>query len=68
MPKQKSGNFDQGKYVAGYMRENIKQVKVSLNKNKPEDMKLYEWLRTRPQGASGYLKELARADMAKNNL
>lgn len=65
MPRQKSGEFDQNKYVADYMREKIKQVKVSLNKTKQDDIDIIEWLDRQPEGASGYIKRLIREDMAK---
>ena len=68
MPNQKSGNFDQGAYVAGYMREKIKLVKVSLNRTKPEDIQIMEWLDNRPEGASGYIKRLIREDMERSKL
>ena len=63
MPRVKSGSFDQGKYIVQYMNENIKHVKVSLNKNKPEDAVLIEWLNSRAEGASAYIKNLIRADI-----
>lgn len=63
MPRQKSGDFDQNKYVAGYLKNNIKLVHVSLNRTKPEDMRILEWLQKQPEGASGYLKRLILKDM-----
>ena len=66
MPKLSNGSFNQGKYVADYMREKIWQVHVSLNKTKPEDIQMHEWLTSRPEGASGYIKRLVREDMKKS--
>ena len=63
MPRQKSGEFDQNKYVAGYLKNNIKLVHISLNKTKEEDRRILEWLQNRPEGASGYLKKLILKDM-----
>ena len=55
--------FDQTKYVEGYLRKNIKQVRVSLNKRNDADV--IEWLKEQPS-ASGYIKRLIRMDMEKN--
>ena len=63
MPRKKSGLFDQSKYVQQYMKDNIKQVKVSLNKNKPDDMQMIAWIAQQQEGASGYIKRLIREDM-----
>ncbi len=63
MPRQKSGGFDQGKYVAGYIKENIKVIKLSLNKTKPEDQEIIDWIESQEEAASPYLKRLVKADM-----
>ena len=55
--------FDQTKYVEGYLKENIKQVRVSLNKR--HDADIIEWLEEQGN-ASGYIKRLIRTDMEKN--
>ena len=55
--------FDQTKYIEGYIKENIKQVRVSLNKR--HDADVIEWLGKQPS-ASGYIKRLIREDMTKN--
>ena len=65
MPKQKSGEFDSNKYVAGYLKQNIKLVHISLNRTKEPDQKILEWLQKQPEGASGYLKRLILQDMNK---
>ena len=52
--------FDQTKYVEGYLKTNIKQVRVSLNKQYDAD--IIEWLKKQPS-ASGYIKRLIREDM-----
>ena len=65
LPRKKSGDFDSNKYVVQYMKENIVHVKVSLNKSKPDDVKMMEWIKEQPEGASGYLKRLIRKDMAQ---
>jgi hypothetical protein len=63
MPRKKSGNFDQSKYIVGYIHDNIKHIKVSLNKTKPDDMQMIAWIAQQPEGASGYIKRLIRDDM-----
>lgn len=55
--------FDQTKYIEGYIKENIKHVRVSLNKRNDADV--IEWLGKQPS-ASGYIKRLIREDMTKN--
>ena len=65
MPRKKSGNFDQGKYVVGYIHDHIKHIKVSLNKTKPDDMQMIAWIAQQPEGASGYIKRLIWEDMNK---
>lgn len=63
MPRKKSGNFDQSKYIVGYIHDHIKHIKVSLNKTKPDDMQMIAWIAQQPEGASGYIKRLIREDM-----
>ena len=65
MPRQKSGNFDQTKYIVEYIHDNIKHIKVSLNKTKPDDMQMIAWIAQQPEGASGYIKRLIKEDMSK---
>lgn len=62
MPKTKSGNFDQNKYVLEYMKQNISHMTVSINRSKEADVELAKWIRSQPEGVSGYLKRLARED------
>ena len=63
MPRKPSGLFDQSKYIQQYIHDNIKHIKVSLNKNKPEDMQMIAWIAQQEEGASGYIKRLIREDM-----
>lgn len=46
-----------------YLKENIKLVNFSLNRRKPEDMEMLEWLNSREEGISAYVKSLIRRDM-----
>lgn len=52
--------FDQTKYVEGYLKTNIKQVRVSLNKK--HDAEMIAWLE-KQGNASGYIKRLIQEDM-----
>lgn len=54
--------FNQTKYIEGYLRNNIKQVRVSLNKK--HDADIIAWLE-KQGNASGYIKRLIREDMSK---
>lgn len=54
--------FNQTKYIEGYLRNNIKQVRVSLNKK--HDADIIAWLK-KQGNASGYIKRLIREDMSK---
>lgn len=52
--------FDQGKYVQQYIKDNIRQVRLTLNQKTEQD--LIDWLDQQPN-KQGYLKQLIRADM-----
>ena len=54
--------FDQTKYIESYLKDHIKQVRVSLNKKHDADM--IAWL-AKQGNASGYIKRLIQADMDK---
>lgn len=66
MPKQKSGGFDQKKYVNDYIKSKIVYRKMNFNNSKPEDMRMVEWIDAQPEGVSNYLKRLVMADMNKH--
>lgn len=57
--------FNQAEYVKRYQRENRIEKKVTFNRNDPDDMRLLEWLTTRPGGMVRYIKTLIRSDMEK---
>jgi hypothetical protein len=52
--------FDQGKYVQQYIKDNIRQIRLTLNQKTEQD--LIDWLDQQPN-KQGYLKQLIRADM-----
>ena len=55
--------FNQAEYIKQYQREQRIEKKVTFNRNNPEDMKLLEWLTSRPEGMVKYIKRLIRSDM-----
>ena len=63
MPRKASGNFDQGKYVQQYMKENVTVKKVVFNKR--DETELLEWANRSPGGFSAYVKRLILEDMNK---
>lgn len=69
MPRQKSGNFDQKKYMTKYVKENVEYCRINFKKSDPDDMAVKEWLMTFKgkgnEGISNYIKRLVRADMGK---
>lgn len=46
-------------------RKKVKQLTVRFYPNSEEDDALYEWLKSRPEGASPYIKALVAADMKR---
>lgn len=55
--------FDQAEYIRRYHREQRIEKKVTFNRNNPDDMKMLEWLASRPGGMVQYIKSLIRSDM-----
>ena len=48
-----------------YLKANIKLVNFSLNKRSPQDMEMLEWLKSREEGISAYVKSLIKRDMTE---
>jgi hypothetical protein len=63
MPRKKSGNFDQQKYIREYQSQFVKCKKAVFNTQNPDDVKMMEWIDSQPEGASSYMKRLVKADM-----
>ena len=58
--------FNQGQYTQQYIKENIRQIRFTLNQRTEQD--LIDWMDQQPN-KQGYLKQLIRADMeSKRNL
>jgi len=60
--ENRPGKYDKKEYDRQYAKENLQQIKFSLNKETDAD--ILEWLSKQPNKA-GYLKELIRKDMAE---
>lgn len=52
--------FNQGQYTQQYIKENIRQIRFTLNQRTEQD--LIDWMDQQPN-KQGYLKQLIRADM-----
>lgn len=57
--------FDKSKYDQEYARKNVIRKHIPFNKLKPEDMKLLEWIESREESATAYIKRLVLEDMEK---
>ncbi len=55
--------FDQSKYTQQYIKDNIRQIRLTLNQKTEQD--LIDWMESQ-ENKQGYLKALIRADMEKN--
>lgn len=62
MPRQKSGNFDQNKYVGKYHHENVTYRRMNLSLIKQEDKVIAAWI-DQQGNASKYIRSLIEADM-----
>ena len=47
-----------------YNKKNIVQKLITFNRNNPDDMELYDYLKSKGN-AAGYIKDLIRADIAE---
>ena len=56
--------FDKNQYDQEYNRIHIKRKFIPFNDTVPEDVKLLEWLATKPN-VTQYIKQLILADMEK---
>ena len=55
--------FDKSKYNQQYTKDNIRQIRMTLNQKTEQD--LIDWIESIPN-KQGYIKGLIRADMEKN--
>jgi hypothetical protein len=61
--EENSVNQKKSRYDQEYMRQNITRKLIPFNKLKQDDMEILEWLNSRPEGATAYIKDLIRRDM-----
>ena len=54
--------YSHGKYVQQYIKDNIRQIRFTLNQKTEKD--LIEWM-DQQTNKQGYIKALIRADMAR---
>ena len=57
--------FDKSKYDQEYAKKNIVRKNIPFNKTVPDDVKILEWLKDRPEGMTAYIKALILDDMAQ---
>ena len=55
---------EKAQYDRAYRRENILRKIIGFNKNKPEDMELWDWLGQK-ENVTEYIKNLIREDMKR---
>lgn len=63
MPRKKSGEFDQSRYVQNYIKDNVVMKKVGFNKQ--HDADILDWIEGVPESFATYVKRLIRQDMEK---
>lgn len=68
MPRQKSGNFDQGKYINDYIQKKILYRRMNFNLQRKEDRIMAAWIDLQKEGVSNYLKNLVDTDMYNSSL
>ncbi len=52
-------------YNNEYNKRNIRSRRMNFNLKKEEDLEMMEWIDSKPEGISNYLKKLVAEDMAK---
>ena len=67
MPRKKDPNFVWKDYLNEYINTNIVYKSINFNMKKPDDVKLLDWVMSRPEKVSPYLKRLVKEDMERNS-
>lgn len=52
-------------YDKRYAKEHFQGKYITFNKDIPEEIELFEWVRTRPEQGNTYIKRLIREDMQR---
>ena len=68
MPRQKSGNFDQGQYINDYIQKKILYRRMNFSLQRKEDRMMAAWIDLQKEGVSNYLKNLVDTDMYNTSL
>ena len=55
--------LDKSKYDQEYAKKNIVRKNIPFNKTVPDDVKILEWLKDRPEGMTAYIKKLILDDI-----
>lgn len=62
MPRKKSGNFDQSKYIQEYQKQTYKRYSFQVRK---EEKALIDWINSH-SNKQAYIINLIRSDMERN--
>lgn len=65
MKTKATEEYDKGKYDQQYIKENIRQIRLTLNHKTEQD--LIDWLEQQPN-KQGYLKQLIKSDMKQKQI
>lgn len=65
MEKKRERTQHQIDYMKDYNNRHVKWRKVSFNDKNPDDMILINWIDSREESTSAYIKRLVREDMEK---
>lgn len=63
MPKLRSGNFDQDRYVREYQKQFRITKLLTFNRKNEDDMKMLQWIEGQAESFVQYVKRLIRQDM-----
>lgn len=66
MPRSEASKKQQYEYALQYRKENIVRKLMIFNKTNSNDLSMLEWLNSRPEGTSPYLKRLVQEDMSRS--
>ena len=56
---------NKSKYDQEYRRKYVVKKLIPFNKKKQEDMDILDWIESRPENSTQYIKRLVREDMEK---
>ena len=62
---QKKEPFDKKEYDKKFLKEHYKWINLPFNIDKPEEMELYDFIKSRPEKQVPFIKQLIREAMDK---